>query len=340
MTSASVGGSAGRHRPVPESRRVRDSDVPIRILHHQGRFRCHDLAAQLVQVGATVRVGLVLADRPLIDHLHRRIAPLADAVARPVENPVRQFLDPAQRRIQPDIARVHRLHGVDLVHLLRLDRLVHDALEHEPAESQQRGDEGPAERGQQVEREHHRYGPHDGQGVRQDLVPQNEQPIVGAELAAGQQREVGQAAGGEEVGEGEERQRGRGPVRQHAGRAGQREREREDAVRSAQDHDLAAGVHPCGPQVSAQPPVVGDDRSQRDAQQRRGRPRDERARQGRDAHLRRIGVLAEAELEGPQRQRGQHDNQDGRPHGNPRVVPDELDDQDGAAGSHHRPAGA
>jgi hypothetical protein len=32
VTSASVGGSADRHRPVPESRRARDGEVLIRIL--------------------------------------------------------------------------------------------------------------------------------------------------------------------------------------------------------------------------------------------------------------------------------------------------------------------
>jgi len=91
-------------------------------------------------------VGWPRSGLPPIREQDHALLPPVDPEVAPVDQAVRQSLDPRERVFEADVAGDHRLHGVDLVELLRGDRFFQRVLEEQAQRAQRRGDERPGER--------------------------------------------------------------------------------------------------------------------------------------------------------------------------------------------------
>ena len=248
-----------------------------------------------------------------------------------------QPLDLLERVHQRHVGRDRRLHQVDLVEVLGGDRLLEDLLRQQPEPADHRQHGGPPRRVEGVERRHHDGRGPERQRVGHHLVAEDEQPLFALELVAQEEREVEERARGEEVG-----------ARQRDGRQQEVEPEpraprqpphqAEDPVRRERGDRLAAGVDQ--PRHARLPEPDGVDevhpyRQPRHHLRRRG---DQQAGQHRHGVLGQVGILAEADRGGAERDDRQQDHDGGQ-----RLrQPPEIHQQGGRheeAARHHQEAG-
>src|SRR5437762_3568845 len=168
--------------------------------HHRLARPGHVLAQRL---GVRRRLpALGPADLPPIREQDHAFLPPVDPEVAPVDQAVRQALDARERVLQADVARDHRLHGVDLVELFGGDRFFQGVLEEQTQGAQCRRHERPGERRPIRHRAHDDARGDQGGTVADALVAQDEQPLVLLELAANDQGEVEQQPADDEIREG------------------------------------------------------------------------------------------------------------------------------------------
>ena len=155
-------------------------------------------------------------------------------------------------------------------------------------------------------RDDHDRGDHREQ-VGDDLPPEDQDLLGVLELVAHEEGEVEQRARREEVPAHEDGD-GRQQIEREVGPAGQGEHRRVGPVRRGEGEDLPAGIdHARAGQLAEPEHVGGEDADPQRRDDRRG-PDGHRAHERRHAGLREVGILAESNRRGPQREDGEgHD---------------------------------
>ena len=164
----------------------------------------------------------------------------------PVDETMRQRLDPQERIGKTHVRRYDLLHGEDLIQLLRRDGLLEDALHEDADDNERRADEHPPNRTDRADRrQYHRDG--DQSSTEADhLIAQDERLLFLEQLIAPEQTEIQQRPAEDEIRQREEG-KGRQSLRRHARRmrrACHHGRPGKEAVGAHERDDFAPSVDP------------------------------------------------------------------------------------------------